>query len=66
MAVGGERRLTVSYETAMSPSALLVLTSHFIIFFAQIPPALAYGSSKTGGIPPNSTLTFDVKLVNVK
>jgi FKBP-type peptidyl-prolyl cis-trans isomerase len=31
-----------------------------------IPPDMAYGSSGTQGIPPNSTLTFDVELVDVK
>ena len=31
-----------------------------------IPPELGYGSSGTGGIPPNSTLIFDIQLLNVK
>jgi len=31
-----------------------------------IPPQMAYGSSRTGPIPPNSTLEFDVSANNRK
>ncbi|KAG7798277.1 hypothetical protein KL929_002242 [Ogataea haglerorum] len=31
-----------------------------------IPAAMAYGSKKLPGIPPNSELTFDVKLLSIK
>ena len=30
------------------------------------PPSMAYGSSRTGPIPPNSTLIFEVELVDVR
>ena len=31
-----------------------------------IPPNLAYGSAGSGPIPPNSTLVFDIEVVNVE
>jgi FKBP-type peptidyl-prolyl cis-trans isomerase FkpA len=31
-----------------------------------IPPSLAYGSSRSGPIPPNSTLLFEVTLLDVQ
>jgi FKBP-type peptidyl-prolyl cis-trans isomerase len=31
-----------------------------------IPPALGYGTDSQPGIPPNSTLMFDVELMNVR
>jgi FK506-binding nuclear protein len=31
-----------------------------------IPPQQGYGSQKVPGIPPNSTLVFDVKLMEIK
>jgi len=31
-----------------------------------VPPNLGYGSTQVGSIPPNSTLIFDVKLLEIK
>ena len=31
-----------------------------------IPPALAYGTSRNGSIPPNATLVFEIELVAVQ
>lgn len=31
-----------------------------------VPPALAYGRSQVGSVPPNSTLVFDIELVSVR
>jgi len=30
-----------------------------------IPPSLAYGSTRSGSIPPNATLLFDITLVSI-
>ena len=30
-----------------------------------VPPSLAYGGTRSGPIPPNGTLVFDIELVSV-
>jgi FKBP-type peptidyl-prolyl cis-trans isomerase len=30
-----------------------------------IPPSLAYGGSRSGPIPPNATLLFDIEVVSI-
>jgi FKBP-type peptidyl-prolyl cis-trans isomerase len=31
-----------------------------------VPPSLAYGATRSGPIPPNSTLVFDITLLAVQ
>jgi FKBP-type peptidyl-prolyl cis-trans isomerase len=31
-----------------------------------VPPAMAYGATGSGSIPPNSNLVFEVELANVQ
>ncbi|KAF2859477.1 hypothetical protein K470DRAFT_277670 [Piedraia hortae CBS 480.64] len=55
----GENRVIQGWEQglrAMCPGERRILT---------IPPELAYGDAATGAIPPNSTLVFEMELVDV-
>lgn len=58
--VGGERRLTIPRASLSLPAVFVSLSD------AVRAAAMAYGKKGVSGIPPNSTLIFDVKLLSVK